>query len=152
MKRILSLFLLLILCAVLAGCSAAAPTEPPTEEPTEPAPQLHTIAPADSDTVDWAMIDADLTLQTDEFLLADGDDFVGFAIDGSGSDAVLRFRFTTEVAAMLAEQDPALSYFITMDGVKLGDAELNDDCTEATLIARLSSEELIDLANRIRGF
>ena len=152
MKRFLSLFLILILAAALVGCSAAQPTEAPTEEPTEPAPQLHTIAPADDDSVDWAMIDVKLTLETDAFLLADGSDFAGFAIVGSGSDAALCFRFTDEVAAMLSEQDPGLSYFITLDGVKLGDAELSDDCSEATLITSMSAEELIELANRIRGF
>ena len=152
MKRIISLFLILMLAAALAGCSAVQPTEAPTEPPTEPAPQLHTVAPAYDGSAEWVLVDAAMTLETADFLLADGSDFVGFAIVGSGAEAALHFRFTDEVAVMLSEQDPSLSYFITMDSVKLGDAVLNDDCSEATLITDLSADELIALADRIRGF
>ena len=151
MKRFFALIITVVMITALAGCFAAPQEE--TLAPTEPQPQAHTLASPDAqEEAEWSAVDRVIALESDDVLYAEGSDIQCFALTGDSSGAELRFRFTDEAAAMLLIQDAGVSYYLTMDGEKIGDAKLNDDCTEATLVGDYSFSELCVLANRIRGF
>jgi len=138
---------------ILTGCAATEPTEPPTEAPTEPAPQPHTVAPMEQDfEPEWTIIDRTMALTDDSAVYAEGSDFSAVALVGDEASAELRFRFTDETAAMLRAQTGDTAYSLTMDGESIGGAQLNDECTEATLTGDFTYTQLCRLANRIRGF
>ena len=152
MKRFLPILLALLLTVLLAACGAD-DTPAPTAAPTEPPTQLHTVAPTQSQTkAEWAYVDAAMTLEDADNIYAQGSDFVGFALIGSGDDAVIRFRLDDVTAAMLREQDPNNAYYVTMNDKRLGDVTLSKDCDELTLVIDYSYDKLCELANRIRGF
>lgn len=122
-------------------------------DPTEPELQMHTVAPSgDRSEPEWARIDREMTLEDKDNIYASGSDFLCFALVGDEKSAELRFKLDDVTAGMLLTQSADNAYYITMDGERIGDAELNDTCDELTLIGDLSYTKLCELANRIRGF
>lgn len=144
----------LLLTLLLAACGdePPAPTTAPTAAPTVPPTELHTVAPRQSEpAVEWVSVEAKLTLEDNDNLYAKDEDFVSFALIGGSDGAELRFRLDETTAAMLREQDSETAYYITMNGKKLGDAVLSENCDELTLIGEFSYAKLCMLANQIRG-
>lgn len=151
MKKIVSWILIALLGLILAGC-ANGPTAEPTAEPTEPEPQAHTIAPSTPVEPEWAPVDCALTLEDNDNLYAEGEDFRYFALIGTtDEDCELRFMLDEVTAAMLREQNADNAYFITVNGTRLGNANLNEDCTEASVKGQLSYDEMTAMATTIRG-
>jgi len=154
MKRltaiILAIMIMLALCS-MSACSQQQDPEP-TQAPTEPEPQPHTVAPdTDTNEPEWAGIDRTLILENSEYTYAEGSDFLCFALTGtSDSDAKLVFKFTDEVAEMLKDEGKDTECYITMDGKKIGDAEIRSDGT-VTLKGNFTYIKLCEIANEIRG-
>ena len=150
------LILLAVLTTLLlAACGseeAPAGTAAPTAAPTEPPTQLHTVAPQqDEPAIEWVSVETNLTLEDNENLYAKESDFICFALVGDSSGAELRFRLDDVTAAMLREQEPGKTYYLTMNDKKLGDVKLNENCDELTLVGDFSYAKLCSLANQIRG-
>ena len=154
MKRFLLICFIALIAAVTAGCAVqpeAEPTAAPTE--AEPQPQLHTVA-ADTavEEPEWTLIAVHLTLEDNQNYYAEGDDFLYFAIVGATEEEMeLRFKLDEVTARMLSEQDPDNRYFITLDGERIGDAVLSDDCSVATIKGQHTYGEITALATKIRG-
>ena len=152
MKRLIAILAAAVLLTLLLTACGGDDAPQPTEAPTEPPPQLHTVAPTQSQPdVEWVYVDAAMTLEDADNVYANGSDFVSFALIGTGGDAEIRFRLDDVTAGMLREQDPDNAYYVTMNGQKLCSVTLNKDCDELTLVLDYSYDKLCDLADRIRG-
>lgn len=146
-KWIICLTLLTALLLTACGGETPAPTEA-AEEPT----QLHTVAPSQAQPeAEWASVAVQMTLEDNDNVYAKGSDFLSFALIGSSDSAEIRFKLDDVTAAMLRQQDPGNKYYVTIDGKKIGDVTLNQNCNELTLIGDFTYSKLCTLANRIRG-
>ena len=148
MKRYIAILTVCILVFALAACGAD--VEPTAEIPTEAETKMHTLAPVD-DEPEWAHVDSELALEDKDSIFAQGDDFLCFAVVGADDSAVLRFKLDEITSKMLKEQDADIEYYLTLDGKKIGDAELNTDFDEVTLVGDYTYYELCALATKIRG-
>ena len=150
MKRLLIILTAAILLAVIMT-ACAGNTAPQVTEP-EPQPQLHTVAPASTEpTPEWAHVDAAMVLEDADNIYARGTDFVCFALIGNSDSARIVFKLDDVTAGMLREQSADNAYYLTMNDERIGDAELNKNCDEVTLVGDYSYEKLCELANSIRG-
>ena len=152
MKRILLALLALLLLLTAAGCGKDTAS---SEEPEETQAQAATEAPYIDTQIsepEWTLAEGELSLQDATTTYAQGDQILYFAIvtkdDGKQE---LRFRLSDEAAAILQSQSADVKYYMTFNGEKIGDAVLNDDCTEAVISEENAVGDITALASRIRG-
>ena len=152
MKKLLMIAAVLVLLLTVTACgedpAPAAPTEPAeTQAPTD-APYIDTQI----DEPEWTLAEGELQLEGEDDIYAESDDVLYFAIitnpDGTQE---LRFRLTDEIADTLLQQDPDNVYYMTLDGIKIGEATLNDRCTVVTITEEDAVGEITALASKIRG-
>lgn len=150
MEKLLIIAVAVLLLLLTAGCGKTetpAPTQAATEAPTE-ALYIDTQI----NEPEWTLAEGVLQLEADDQVYADGDDILYFAIvtndDGTQE---LRFRMSDEAAAKLKTQSADLSYCITLNGEKIGNAVLNEECTVAMISAENAVGSITELASKIRG-
>ena len=150
MKRISVILLMIALISVLTACGQE---QEATVQPTAaPQPQLHTVAPTTADAEpEWAPVDCKLELISGDQVFADTDDFECFALSGSDDSAVILLKLNDTAAQELVSLDELNDYVLTIDGEKIGGADLSDDCKQITLTGDYTYDELCELATRIRG-
>ena len=149
MRKIWIMAAALLLLLTAAGCSQGSKNETaaPTEAPTD-APYIDTQI----SQPEWTLTEGDLQLEDNDNIYAMGDDILYFAIVTTADGAQeLRFRLDNVTANMLTKQNPDNNYYITLDGVKIGNATLNENCTVATITAENANGEITALATKIRG-
>lgn len=150
MKRRILCLVILAAALWLTACGAEEPAA--TAVPTEPPSQLHTVAPRPAQpAVEWASVEAQMTLEDSELLYAKGSDFVSFALIVTDSGAEIRFRLDDVTAQMLRGMDPGIQYYVTVNEKRIGDVKLNETCDELTLLGDFTYNQLCLLSNRIRG-
>ena len=151
MKKIIVSAIAALLLLALTACSgnnsateeAAAATEAPTR-----APYLDTQL----NEPEWTLAEGDLQLEDDAKLYAEKEDFLYFAIvTNTDGTQELRFKLNDETAAMLKTQSPDAAYYITLNGEKIGDATLSEDCAIAIVTAQNAAGEITSIATKIRG-
>lgn len=152
MKKILITLIICALALCIAGCgqngttATADPvdgTESQTaaaELPTAPEPE-------------WALVDSDILLRSDDAVLVDKTGFGTFAISGNTNQSCqLIFSFDELTAAALSQQVNGAVCYLELDGETLnGNIVFNDDYTEMTFKGDYNYYEMCDLATAIRG-
>lgn len=150
MKRFFALLLIAMTVLALAACGTNNQETAPvtvTEAPTE-SPYLDTPV----DEPEWTLAEGVLSLEDNDNIYAEGDDFLYFAFVGSTPDDMeLRFRLDDVTAEMLMEQSPDNQYYIALNGERIGNAALSSDCTVAVISAKDAVTEITSLATKIRG-
>lgn len=160
MKKLLVIIAALLLLVTVAGCSKdeSSATEK-TDTASSATAAAATEAPTDAPFIDtqisepeWTYAEGDLKLADQDNVYAQGQDFLYFAfVTNTDGTQELRFRFSDDTASMLKTQSPDIAYFITLNDEKIGNATLNDDCTEATITEENSVGSITENASKIRG-
>ena len=150
MKRLIAILSAAMLLMISAGCvggTSSTEADVPTEAPTD-APYIDTQI----DEPEWTLAEGELQLEDDTRVVAGSADILYFAIvtDENGAQE-LRFHFSEEMTATLKEQSADNPYYITLNGERIGNATLSDDCTIAIISAENANEEITTLATKIRG-
>lgn len=158
MKKLIVIVAALLLLVTAAGCSNEE-TSTEKADTASSAAAAATEAPTDAPFIDtqisepeWTYAEGDLKLADQDNVYAQGDDFLYFAfVTNTDGTQELRFRFSDDAASKLKTQSPDIAYFITLNDEKIGDATLNDDCTEATITQENSVGSITENASKIRG-
>ena len=152
MKRLLILLMIAAVTLFATACGKSSDDTP--KEPTaEPSTQLHTIPPAETDQLEWAPVDCEISLENSAAVYAESKDFLTFALSGTtDEDCELRFVINDETAKMLKSQQSDSAYYLTVNGKVLkGDVSFSDDYTEITMKGGYTYAEMCALATEIRG-
>lgn len=153
MKR----FYLIAAAVLLMILTAACGKGNPSSAPETTAPQPATAAPyidTQLNEPEWTLAEGTLQLlDSDNTVLASGkDEILYFAIvtntDGSQE---LRFKLSDAVAAKLKNRSADATYVMNHDDVKIGDATLNSDGTEAVITKENTVGDITRAASKIRG-
>ena len=151
MKRLLIIALAVLSVLAFAGCgkeNSPAPT-------TAPETQAHTDAPYIDTQInepEWTLAEGVLQLADQNTIYADSKDILYFAfITNTDGSQELRFRLSDATAEKMKSQSPDTAYFITLNGEKIGNATLNDTCTEAIVTQENAVGDITALASKIRG-
>ena len=134
-----------LLVLSLAACGGAQPAATPdvSAAPTE-APYIHTQI----DEPEWTLIEGVMTLDDSTGTVAQGEDFLYFAIVGATpAEMELWFRLDDAKAAALSTET---DYTLTFNGEPVGKGRLNDEHTVVVKSAD-AAIEITRLATRIRG-
>lgn len=139
-----------VLLMFLTACSPA-PTPVETEAPTEaPTEALYIDTPIDEP--EWTLAEGALQLEDDDNIYAESADILYFAIvTDSDGEQELWFRLNDETSNMLQTQSADNGYYVTLDGEKIGDATLNEDCTIIIISKEDTVGDITALASKIRG-
>ena len=152
MKRLLIPFLIAAVALFATACNNT--TQETSQEPTaDLGTQLHTVPPAETDQLEWAPVDCEISLESSTAVYAENKDFLTFAIAGStDADCELRFVLNDETAKMLKSQKADETYYLTVNNKVLkGTVSLSDDCSEVTMKGGYTYAEMCALATEIRG-
>lgn len=155
MKRLVIIAAVLLLLVMTAGCSdnesssSSKANKPSSEtEQATAAPYIDTQI----NEPEWTLAEGNLKLLDQNNIYAEGKDFLYFAfVTNTDGTQELRFRFDETTASMLKKQSPDNAYYITLNDAKIGDATLNDDCTEAIIKEEDSNGSITENASKIRG-
>lgn len=152
MKRFLMISAAVLLMMLTAACGKDT-TPPATEAATQP-PTAAPYIDTQLNEPEWTLAEGTLQLlDSDNTVLASGkDEILYFAIvtntDGSQE---LRFKLSDTVAAKLKNRSADATYVMNHDDVKIGDATLNSDGTEAVITKENTVGDITQAASKIRG-
>ena len=159
MKRLWIAAAVLLLIVMTAGCGKEDTSVSSNAKDAGDTATTAAQAPTDAPYIDtqlnepeWTYPEGDLQLEDGSNVYASGEDILCFAfVTNNDGTQELRFRFSDETASVLKSQSSDNAYFMTLNGEKIGDATLNDDCNEATVTQEDSVGDITQNASKIRG-
>lgn len=152
MKKTIIAMLAILLLLFAAGCQdkpsdKADDAQPATEAVTE-APYI----PTPISEPEWTLAEGNLQLEDQSSVYAESEDILYFAIVTNNDDTQeLRFKLNEETTEMLKKQSADNKYYMTLDGSVIGDAVLNEDCTEVIVSQENAVGDITAIASKIRG-